>query len=127
MDLQSTIGHGLCVVTGLGHEVCLGGSTRLIWQYVVADGATALAYFTGGPVLYVLFRRSSKEDVVTPYVVYLVGLFIVLCGASHAFSVITLRYPWFIADLAIRYAMAAISWLAVIEMARRVWYVRRQE
>lgn len=100
------------------HGMCFGWDPAILWVRVAADCITACSYFTitatlvqiiDGP----LFRRFSA-------VILMFALFILLCGLSHVFDVVTVWVAAYIGDAIVR-ALTAVVSLATALGLLRVW------
>jgi hypothetical protein len=114
----------------LAHSLCLTADPFLMFLYTLADMSTALSYFAIGITLMFLARimlKCSPEyvaDLLRDFlhdrqrlVTYLIlfGLFIGLCGLSHATMTLTLYWGVYRLDIMVRAAMGAVSlWTAVM-------------
>jgi PAS domain S-box-containing protein len=97
------------------HGVCLLWQPGLLWTEAIADGATMLAYFS--IPLALLWFVHKRHDLPHQWMAWLFVGFIVACGTTHGFDVLTLwvpAYQWqalakvFTAALSI--ATAALLW-----------------
>jgi signal transduction histidine kinase/CheY-like chemotaxis protein len=70
---------------------CMSWSPGVVWLHAVSDGAIAVAYLII-PVALLLFVRK-RQDLAFHTVFLMFGLFILLCGATHAVDVVTLWLP----------------------------------
>lgn len=117
-----TIGHSWCLVTGQGHQMCLGlnGPSPLVWWMLVNDMLFAGAYFTVGPALYRAWRVGKLGRLggeIGVYLAWLVGAFIVFCGGTHLLGGVTLFWPWwYTLEAIVGSAGAAVSWIATISV-----------
>jgi PAS domain S-box-containing protein len=89
------------------HGFCLLWEPGLIWTYAVSDAAIGLAYFSISLALAVFARR--RRDVAFRPLLWLFAGFILLCGATHAFDVLTLWVPAYGLEGAIKMATAGVS------------------
>jgi signal transduction histidine kinase/ActR/RegA family two-component response regulator len=83
---QSTLGDRL-----LPHAFCITASPPLLGLHALSDGLIAVAYLL---IPWCIFRYVRlRGDVPFGWVSWLFGAFIVACGATHVFDVITLWQP----------------------------------
>jgi hypothetical protein len=73
------------------HGYCLLWQPGLVWTHVMADGITALAYFTIPVAL--VYLVSKRGDVAFSGLFFCFAAFILACGATHIISIITLWVP----------------------------------
>ncbi len=73
------------------HGYCLLWDPQLVWTHVVADLLIGLAYFSIPVALGVFLTR--RRDVQFGWVVWMFAAFIMACGATHFFSILTLWQP----------------------------------
>jgi hypothetical protein len=73
------------------HGICLLWRPELIWLHVTSDAIIALSYYSIPLALtyFVLKRR----DVVFGWLFWMFGAFILACGTTHVFGILTLWYP----------------------------------
>ena len=94
--------------TGLtAHGFCLLWQPGLIWTYAISDTVIALAYFSIPVTLAVIARR--RRDLVFRPLLWLFAAFILLCGTTHWFDLITLWMPLYGIQAVIKAATAAVS------------------
>ncbi len=73
------------------HGHCFLWLPEILWLHVVSDIVIGLSYYSiPFAIIYFAFKR---QDLPFRYVFLLFGAFIVLCGATHFFSVWVLWYP----------------------------------
>ena len=89
------------------HGFCLLWEPGLIWLHAVSDGLIALAYFSI-PLALVRFLRQ-RPDFEFGWVLGLFALFIMACGATHIFAVVTLWTPLYWLDGAVKALTAVVS------------------
>ncbi|PPQ27977.1 PAS domain S-box protein [Rhodopila globiformis] len=89
------------------HGFCLLWEPGLIWAYAFSDGVTALAYFTI-PVALGIFAHRRRDLVFRP-VFWLFATFILLCGTTHLFDVLTLWIPAYGVQAVVKAATALVS------------------
>jgi PAS domain S-box-containing protein len=98
------------------HGYCLTWSSWLLWLHVLSDALIVLAYYSI-PLSLVYFIRQRK-DLPYPWLFALFGLFIVACGTTHLFSIITVWIPLYWLDGMVKAVTAAISVVAALLMFR---------
>jgi PAS domain S-box-containing protein len=102
----------------LPHWYCFLGNTRLLWTTVIADLLIGFSYVVISTTLAWLVRRAGR---VLPYsgFFWAFGLFIVSCGVTHFFEVVTVWKPvyWLSAAAKIVTAMASVGTAVVLVIA----------
>jgi two-component system cell cycle sensor histidine kinase/response regulator CckA len=102
----------------LPHRYCLIGNVRLLWTNVMADLLIGLAYVVISMVLAWLVRRARGD---LPYsgFFWAFGLFIVSCGVTHFFEIVTIWKPvyWLSALAKIITAVASVGTAVVLLVA----------
>jgi len=102
----------------LPHWYCFLGNTRLLWTTVIADLLIGFSYVVISTTLARLVRRAGR---VLPYsgFFWAFGLFIVSCGVTHFFEVVTVWKPvyWLSAAAKIVTAMASVGTAVVLVIA----------
>lgn len=90
------------------HGYCLYWRPELLYMHVVSDLAIALAYFSIPITIVVLLHKHNQ---LLPYrwVFACFAVFIFLCGASHLVELVTLWYPIYYIEGAVKVATAAAS------------------
>lgn len=99
---------------------CAGLSSSVVFWFVASDAAIALSYL----VLSVAFAgwlRRRHDRSMWP-VFWLLGLFVIFCGATHACGVLVMWVPVYRFILAVNIATALISVLAA---GLTAWYTPR--
>ena len=99
----------------LPHWYCFLGNKRLLWTTVIADLVIGLSYLANSATLVWLVRRLGR-DLPYPYFFWAFGLFIVSCGATHFFEVLTVWKPvyWLSAATKVVTALASAVTAAVL-------------
>ncbi|MFC7332709.1 sensor histidine kinase [Rhodocista pekingensis] len=97
------------------HGMCLLWHPALIWTHLVSDLLTAAAYFTIPAALVYFVRR--RTDIVFGWIFVLFSLFIFACGTTHLFGAITLWYPSYVLEGAVK----AVTALASVATAIVIW------
>jgi two-component system cell cycle sensor histidine kinase/response regulator CckA len=102
----------------LPHRYCLVGNARLLWTNVTADLLIGLAYVLISITLGWLVRRARGD---LPYsgFFWAFGLFIVSCGFTHFFEIVTIWKPvyWLSALAKIVTAFASVGTAVVLIVA----------
>src|SRR5690349_23361500 len=89
------------------HGFCLLWNPGLVWAYAFSDGVIALAYFTI-PLALGIFAHRCRDLVFRP-VFWLFATFILLCGTTHLFDVVTLWVPAYGVQALVKAATAIVS------------------
>jgi len=92
----------------LPHWYCFLGNTRLLWTTVISDLLIGLSYVAISATLVWLVRRAGPD---LPYSAFFwaFGLFIVSCGVTHFFEIITVWKPVYWLSAAAKIVTAASS------------------
>src|SRR3954462_2090993 len=102
----------------LPHWYCFVGNTRLVWTTVIADLLIGLSYVVISATLVWLVRRAGRE---LPYSAFFwaFGLFIVSCGVTHFFEIVTVWKPvyWLSAGAKVITAAASVGTAVVLLIA----------
>jgi signal transduction histidine kinase len=110
----------------LPHAYCLQLRPDLIWLHVCSDAITAIAYFMI-PVTLVIFLRRLKVPLSFNWAVSLFAAFILLCGTTHVFEIITLWEPMYYLQGLLKLATAGVSLVtgaAIIPLVPRILSMR---
>ncbi len=99
------------------HGICLTWRSDVFWSEVIADGLIALAYFSIPIAL--LYFVIKRRDLKFRGLAVLFGVFIISCGVTHVFHIITLWYPFYGIDAIIKIFTASVSLIAAIA----VWVI----
>lgn len=94
------------------HGFCLLWDPGLIWLHVIGDLAIAAAYLSI-PVALVSFLRR-RRDFEYPALGWLFAAFILSCGMTHIMMVVTLWYPLYWLEGALKVATAIVSIVTAI-------------
>ena len=106
---------GLFIPTALmPHGFCLLWEPGLIWLHAISDAATGFSYFTIPLALAVFVRR--RRDLVFKPVFMLFAVFIVLCGAGHWLTLLTLWMPAYGLEGIVKAATAFVSILTAVSL-----------
>lgn len=89
------------------HGFCLLWEPGLIWLHAASDVAIAVAYYTIPAALAIFARR--RQDLVFKPVFWLFATFILLCGTTHWFSVLTLFVPAYGLEGVVKALTAVVS------------------
>jgi len=89
------------------HGFCLQWRADLIWTAVAADGIVAASYFSI-PVALGFFALRRK-DLAFPWIFFLFGTFILLCGGTHVMEAVTFWVPAYGMETAVKAATAIAS------------------
>lgn len=89
------------------HGYCLLWQPELVWTHVVSDLLIGLAYFSI-PVVIASFL-TQRRDVQFGWIVWMFAAFIMACGATHIFSIITLWNPIYGVEGLVKMVTAAVS------------------
>ena len=86
------------LMDGIPHGYCLLWNPPLLWLHAGSDAIIAAAYFAI-PISLIRFARRRK-DIPFNFVFVCFGLFILLCGTSHALSVYNVWVPnWWLSGI----------------------------
>lgn len=89
------------------HGFCLIWQPEIVWLHVSADVTTALAYFAIPAALLLVARR--RPDFRMNVMLYLFTAFIITCGITHVFGMVTLWYPIYAAEGVAKAVTALVS------------------
>jgi PAS domain S-box-containing protein len=102
----------------LPHWYCFAGDKRLLWTTVIADLLIGSSYVAISTTLAWLIRRAGRE---LPYsgFFWAFGLFIVSCGVTHFFEIVTVWRPvyWLSAAAKVVTAGASVGTAIVLIVA----------
>lgn len=101
------------------HRVCWNYDPLLVALHTVADSAIAFSYFAIPASLFWLARRYHVKRLSKIFVVY--GLFILGCGLTHVFDVLTVWYAnyWvYLVDGIVRALTGLVSLVAAYGTVR---------
>lgn len=94
------------------HGSCFLWDPKLLWLYVISDGTIVLSYFSIPIALsYFVYRRKDLEY---KWVFVLFSLFILLCGATHLLSIITIWHPIYVFAGIVKALTAIVSFVTAI-------------
>ncbi len=89
------------------HGFCLSWAPGLIATHVIADAVIGLAYFSIPLAIASLLRR--RPDIRYSWVAYLFVGFILACGTTHLWAILTLWYPAYGVEAVIKTITAILS------------------
>ena len=92
---------------GIPHGFCFLWNPGLLWLHVISDSLIALAYFLIPIVLLRIVHR--RKDIPYNGILLCFGAFIVCCGITHIFEVVTLWRPVYWISGTMKAITAAIS------------------
>ena len=96
------------------HGHCYLWQSELVWLHILADGFTALAYYSI-PALLIYFVRQ-RPDVRFNKLIWLFSAFIITCGTTHLMAIWTVWYPTYWLSGALKAIMAIVSAYTVFEL-----------
>ena len=96
------------------HGHCYLWQTPLVGLHIISDTLIALAY-SSIPIVLVYFVRKYNQDF-SSSLVFLFGLFIMLCGTGHLLEVVTLWYPIYWVSGLVKAATALVSCYTAVEL-----------
>lgn len=94
------------------HGHCYFWRPEILWLSVVSDAIIAAAYYAI-PVVLFLFARK-KKDLPFIWMFFLFSGFILLCGTTHIFEIVTVWTPMYRVLVLTKAATAAISILTAV-------------
>lgn len=94
------------------HGFCLLWEPGLIWLHTVSDVLIALSYFSI-PLAMIAFLRR-RRDVEFGWLGWLFAAFIMFCGTTHLFSILTLWQPYYWLEGVVKVATAGVSLVTAI-------------
>ena len=100
------------------HGFCLSWRPDVFWSLVGADAAIAVAYFSIGTSLLVFLWK--RQDVALRGIGTMFAAFILLCAASHISDIVTMWWPEYGAQIAIKLATAAVSLTTAVILWRKL-------
>jgi hypothetical protein len=90
------------------HGHCYYWEPYLLWSHALSDGIIALAYCAIPLTLFYIYLKR-KQDFQYLWMAVLFAVFILGCGVTHVFDVITIWNPLYYADSVVRIITAAAS------------------
>ncbi len=107
------------------HGHCYLWRPDILWLHIISDVIIATAYFVIPIGLFIIFRSLKDNSARWSFVMF--GLFIVFCGLTHLFSIVTIWKPYYLAEGILKAATAAISIATAFLFAPVVFaFVRNQ-
>lgn len=100
------------------HGHCFFWKPEILWLSVLSDSLIVFAYFAI-PLCLVHFVRRRK-DLAFNWIFYLFAAFIVLCGITHAMSILTLWNPIYRAETILKFLTGVVSVSTSIALFRLV-------
>lgn len=113
----------------LPHGVCFLQRPELIWLHVISDLVIAIAYFMIPITLSLLLRRMGTRMSFN-WAVVLFAAFIMLCGVTHVFGIITVWLPLYYIEGWLKAMTAAVSLataVAIIPLVPKLLRLRMPE
>ncbi len=89
------------------HGYCMMWQPRLLQLHVISDAGIVIAYYSIPLALFLLVRR--RKDLPFASLFMLFGAFILACGTTHLFSIITVWEPWYWLEGGMKGVTAAVS------------------
>jgi signal transduction histidine kinase len=93
------------------HGYCMMWEPGLVWLHAASDAGIVVAYYAIPIALFTLLKR--KKQLPFPQLFALFGAFILACGTTHLFSLITIWEPWYWLEGALKALTAGISLVTV--------------
>jgi len=100
------------------HGYCLTWDSSLLWLTVVSDALIALAYYSI-PLTLLYFVRK-RRDLPYPQLFTMFSLFIVACGTTHLFSILTIWIPVYWFEAIVKAVTALVSVFTALLMFKIV-------
>lgn len=107
------IQHSHCVDLFGAHGPCWGGDVLMVWLHTLSDSLISFSYFAIPAVLLYLARKYRVKRLSGVFQIY--AAFILLCGVTHVFDVLTVWYAnyWiYLADGSVRALTGLVSLMA---------------
>lgn len=98
------------------HGYCFSWNPLLLWTFVAADTIIAFSYFSIPFTLWYFIQR--RPDISQRWLVALFAFFIVACGITHIFDVLTIWQPMYWLNAAAKAVTATISFITAIALWR---------
>lgn len=95
------------------HGHCYLWRPEILWTHVISDFIIGISYFTIPLILFLVLRKRQRA-VPYPEIVGLFIAFILLCGASHLFSILVTWNPLYEIEGWIKAATAIVSFITAI-------------
>lgn len=97
------------------HSICLTNDLLMITLYTISETVIWLSYFILGASLVTSYKHGIS---LKPEIKLLFGMFIFLCGAQHATSLLTLYVGVYRLDVVVKVATAAVSFVTALVTLR---------
>ena len=94
------------------HGYCFEWRPDVLWLHIASDASIAFAYF--GLSFLLLFFVQRRRDLPFQLVFILFGAFIMLCGATHLFSIWVLWRPNYYAEGYVKALTAIVSLVTLV-------------
>ena len=105
------------------HGHCFAWDPTVLALRIYGDTVIALAYFSI-PAWLVMFLRWRPELAFLRKAFWAFAIFIVCCGLTHVFDIVTIWYPIYYADAIMRVITAVVSIATGIGLWRARFFVR---
>jgi signal transduction histidine kinase len=89
------------------HGFCLLWRPELIWIFILSDTVIVLSYYS--IPLALTYFVIKRRDLVFGWIFWLFGAFILACGTTHVFEILTLWYPLYGIEAAVKFITAVAS------------------
>ncbi len=89
------------------HGYCLSWRPGLVWTHVLSDALIGASYVTIAITLALLVRK--RDDIAFSGIFWCFAAFILLCGGTHFFSILTFWYPYYGAEGLLKAITAIVS------------------
>jgi two-component system sensor histidine kinase/response regulator len=100
------------------HGYCLRWDSDVLWVHVISDALIALSCLSI-PILLVMVARRRK-DIPFNWIFAAFSIFILACGATHAFSIVTIWKPLYRVEGVLKAITAIVSVITAILLARLI-------
>lgn len=94
------------------HGYCFSWNPSLLWTFVAADTIIAICYFSIPFALWYFIQH--RPDISQRWLVALFAFFIVACGITHIFDVLTIWHPMYWFNAASKVVTATVSLITAI-------------
>ena len=89
------------------HGYCLSWRPGLVWTHVLSDALIGASYVTIATTLALLVKK--RDDIAFSGIFWCFAAFILLCGGTHFFSILTFWYPYYGAEGLLKAMTALVS------------------
>ncbi|MEX0968121.1 MAG: ATP-binding protein [Bacteroidia bacterium] len=96
------------------HGHCYLWEEDVLYMHVISDSFIALSYFLIPFAL--IYISSKRKDIRYGYMLVMFGLFIVMCGTTHVFGIITVWDPIYRLEAWIKAGTAAVSLITAVSL-----------